>query len=107
MSSNVEQTIETTESRPIHFTERIIRENVDKLILDKEYDSFVNVYNVIKAYSHIPEIKKLINKKNVHKSLSQIYRCNVCNIEMKTNYKHLHNNTKKHLAKVSESLKDS
>lgn len=100
----MEQSIETTEIRPVHFTERIIRENIDSLILYKNYESFVNVYNVVKAYSHVPEIKKLINKKNVHKSMSQIYKCNVCNIEMKTNYKHLHNNTKKHLAKLSETI---
>lgn len=89
-----------------YYSVDFILSQLDKMIEDEKYLLFIQIYDRVKEHSHLENVKKLINKKNIHKSLNQTYTCDVCNIDMKNNYKPLHEKTKKHLMclqKIQES----
>ncbi len=96
-----------TEWTPENDVNDNIINNINTIINLKQYESFVTIYNKVKEHSHIPEIKKLINKKNILKSLNQTYVCDLCNIQMKNSYKPLHEKTKKHLKVLDKKNKEN
>lgn len=104
MVRNIKQTQSLIEREENIIRERNIKDSIDELIQNKQFETFANLFDTIKAYSHIPQVKKALNTKKKQISQKEInsYTCELCQKEMKQNYKHLHEKTKSHLNKVSQ-----